>query len=120
MRRRYLVTSMLTLLALFSCAPTLLPSTAPTPPINPAPTPSTPPEATSIPPPSVQVPRMTKEELLQKIESNADIIIVDTRVDVETQFTIGHIKGAIPVTLAKIMAGQWLPPSDKEIILYCS
>jgi hypothetical protein len=118
MRRRYLVTSMLTLLALFSCAPTLPPST--TPPINPTPTPSTPPEATSIPPPSEQVPRMTKEELLQKIESNADIIIVDTRVDVETQFAIGHIKGAIPVTLAKIIAGQWLPPSDKEIILYCS
>jgi rhodanese-related sulfurtransferase len=47
-------------------------------------------------------------------------LIVDSRLDVEEQFDAGHIKGAIPVPLSKIMEGQWLPPADKEIIFYCS
>ena len=84
------------------------------------PTPATTPDSTSRTPPSERVPRITIDELLQKIESHADILIVDTRVDVEEQFAAGHIKGAIPVPLSKIMEGQWLPPADKEIIFYCS
>jgi rhodanese-related sulfurtransferase len=47
-------------------------------------------------------------------------LIVDSRLDVEKQFAAGHIKGAIPVPLSKIMEGQWLPPADQEIIFYCS
>jgi rhodanese-related sulfurtransferase len=47
-------------------------------------------------------------------------LIVDSRLDVEEQFDAGHINGAIPVPLSKIMEGQWLPPADQEIIFYCS
>lgn len=106
-----LIISTLILLTLFSCAPKAPDST---------PTPATTPDSTSRTPPSERVPRITIEELLQKIESNANILIVDTRVDVETQFDAGHIKGAVPVPLSKITEGQWIPPADKEIIFYCS
>lgn len=118
MRWHYMIALTVILLASFSCAPKT-PNSTPSPPIAPAPTPPTEPGSTSTPP-SERVPRITVEELFQKIQSKADIIIVDTRVDVEEQFAIGHIKGAIPVTLAKITAGQWLPAADKEIILYCT
>lgn len=52
-------------------------------------------------------------------------MIADTRVDVEQNFAVDHIKGAVPAPLAKITAGEWLPLADKkiinkEIILYCT
>ena len=116
---RCLVISTLVLAALLSCTPNI-PNPTPTIPANPTPAPSITPEPASGSPPSALVPRITTEELLQKVESNAAIIIVDTRVDVETQFDIGHIKGAIPVPLSEITSGQWLPYADKEIIFYCT
>jgi rhodanese-related sulfurtransferase len=66
------------------------------------------------------VPRITIAGLLQKVESNADILIVDSRVDVEQEFDKGHIRGAIPVPLSQITSGQWIPPvgKNKEIIFY--
>jgi len=78
------------------------------------------PDSTSTPSPSESIPRVTVEELLQKIESNADIMIIDTRADVEKEFASGHIKGAIPVPLTEIIAAQWTPPAESEIILYCA
>ena len=70
--------------------------------------------------PSDRVPRITVEELMKKINNGEDIIIVDTRTDVEEQFHLGHIPGALPVTLSKINAGQWAPSANKEIIFYCT
>jgi len=70
--------------------------------------------------PSERIPRVTVEELLHKMESNTDIIIVDTRIDVEEQFEVDHIKGAVPVPLSEITSRQWTPPTAKEIILYCT
>jgi 3-mercaptopyruvate sulfurtransferase SseA len=105
----------LMMLALVSCAPK-----APSSAVDSTPTPVTTPDSAPVIPPSERVPRITIDELLQKIESQADILIVDSRLDVEEQFAAGHIKGAIPVPLSKIMEGQWLPPADQEIIFYCS
>ena len=115
----YLVASALILLALLGCSP-MTPVSIPSLPLDSAPTPSPTPESPSAIPPSERVPRITIEELLQKIQSNADIAIVDTRVDVEEQFAVGHIKGAISMPLSKIMAGEWTTPIDKEIIFYCT
>jgi hypothetical protein len=63
------------------------------------------------------VPRITIDELLQKMTDNSDILIVDTRH--ADQYEVEHIKGAISVPLDTIIAGDWVPPADKEIILYC-
>jgi 3-mercaptopyruvate sulfurtransferase SseA len=89
------------MLALVSCAPK-----APSSAVDSTPTPVTTPDSTPVIPPSERVPRITIDELLQKIESQADILIVDSRLDVEEQFDAGHIKGAIPVPLSKIMEGN--------------
>ena len=85
MRWDCLVASALILLALLSCAPKA-PDSTPSLPEAPTPAPETTPDSTPRTPPSERVPRITIEELLQKIESNADILIVDTRADVEEQF----------------------------------
>jgi hypothetical protein len=96
------------------------PEPVPAPPpdsiVEPAPQPETQPS------PTERVPRLTVEELLQKIEQNEDVLIVDTRKDVETAFQEGHIKGAVSVPFERIVSGEWVLPDDKdrEIILYCS
>jgi hypothetical protein len=96
----------------------------------PAPTP--PPETTAEPPvpeetpvvepasrltPSELVPRISIEELLGKMESNASIVIVDTRH--KEEYDVDHIKGAVSAPLADIVGGKWFPPPGKETILYC-
>jgi 3-mercaptopyruvate sulfurtransferase SseA len=63
------------------------------------------------------VPRITIDELLQKMADNSNILIVDTRH--ADQYEVDHIKGAISVPLDTIIAGDWMPPAGKEIILYC-
>ncbi|MFC1988616.1 rhodanese-like domain-containing protein [Chloroflexota bacterium] len=94
--RHLSVSVLLTLTILSACAPA---------PYNP---PSSPEE----------VPRISKEELLQKIESGADILIVDMRS--EAEYLSGHIKGAFFIPFSTIVMEEWQPHDNKEIILYCS
>jgi rhodanese-related sulfurtransferase len=61
---------------------------------------------------------MTIEQLLQKIESSDDILIVDTRKNAKTEFEVDHIKGAIPAPVDIIMAGEWVPPPSSEVVFY--
>lgn len=72
--------------------------------------------------PTDRVPRITVDELLQKINSGADILIVDSRTDVKDKYSTAHIKGAVPVPLADITEKRWAPPADlnKEIVFYCT
>jgi len=64
------------------------------------------------------VPRMTIEELLQKIESGSDILIVDTQE--KEEYDRAHIEGAVSVPYSVIAEGKWIPSRDTEIILYCN
>ena len=72
--------------------------------------------------PSERVPRITVEELLQKIEQNDPVLIIDIRRDIVTSFEKGHIKGAVAVPFMQIIERQWVVPEDKdiEVVLYCS
>jgi rhodanese-related sulfurtransferase len=65
---------------------------------------------------AAKVPRISIEELRQKMDSGVDILLVDTRKPEE--YAKDRIKGAISVPLDVIVAGQWLPAIDKDIILY--
>ncbi len=112
--RVFFIAALLIILALPGCAPK-----APSSAVEPAPTPATTPDSAPIPP-SERVPRITIDELLHKINSHADVLIVDSRIDVEKLFDSGHIIGAIPMPLSTIMEGNWLPPADQEIIFYCT
>jgi len=63
-----------------------------------------------------EIPRITKEQLLRKIERNDTILVVDTRA--ESIFNSGHIRGAVSVPFAMISQGEWVPPSDIEVVFY--
>ena len=109
-----LVTVMIPL-AFTACTSATVPDNPPTPDAVPqvdAPS-STEPSASLL----ERIPRITIDELLQKMADNSNILIVDTRH--ADQYEVDHIKGAISVPLDTIIAGAWTPPLDKEIILYC-
>jgi hypothetical protein len=65
---------------------------------------------------AIEIPRITIDELLQLIESDANIIIVDLRG--ETSYRKSHIKGAINVLSSEISAEEFEPPDGYTIILY--
>jgi hypothetical protein len=102
-------------LAFMACTSATVPDNTPAPEAIPqvdAPS-STEPSASLL----ERVPRITIDELLQKMADNSNILIVDTRH--ADQYEVDHIKGAISVPLSTIISGDWTPPLDKELILYC-
>jgi len=124
---RFLVAFVLILFASYGCAPGATDSIPSSPPTSPPPADSTPvpppePEQPAGSSPSALVPRISPAELLQKMLNNADILVVDSRAEVEEEYENGHITGAIPVALSQITSGQWEPPADKnkEIVFYCT
>ena len=119
----YLVAAVLVVILMGCAAPaptsTPAPECAPACPTAPLTNPSTPStEPSSRPSPSEMVPRLTIDELKQKMESKADILIVDNRH--KEEYDVDHIKGAISVPLSVVIAGEWTFPLDKELIFYCS
>ena len=60
--------------------------------------------------------QLTPQELKEKLDSNADVLLIDIREDWEREeYNIGgvHIPmGEIPSKLSEI-------PKDKEVVLYC-
>ena len=66
--------------------------------------------------PSERIPRISIDELRQMMESKANILIVDNRH--KEEYDVDHIKGAVLAPLSAILAGEWKPPLDKELIFY--
>ena len=67
--------------------------------------------------PAEQVPYVTVEELLQKMDSRADVLVIDARL--KEYYDEEHIKGAISMPLSTIVAREFVLPPTKEIVLYC-
>ena len=67
---------------------------------------------------SGEIPKITKEELLQKLENGEDVLIVDTRY--EAEYKLSHIEGAVSAPYSEIVLRNWQPPPDREAVLYCS
>jgi predicted sulfurtransferase len=65
-----------------------------------------------------EVPRISKEELIQKLENGDDVLIVDTRY--KSEYDRGHIEGAVSAPYSEIVLRKWQPPPDREVVLYCS
>ena len=63
-----------------------------------------------------EISRVTREALWQKMERNANILVVDTRN--KSDYDKDHIRGAVSVPASTIASGDWVPPSGKEVILY--
>jgi len=66
---------------------------------------------------SSEVPRISKEELMQKLKNGDDVIIVDTRYKAE--YDRNHIKGAISAPYSEIVLRRWQPQPEQEVVLYC-
>jgi len=64
------------------------------------------------------VPRVSLEQLKEKLDAGADIVIVDVRN--KEAFDEGHIPGAVSIPWEEIEGRYTELPQDKEIITYCA
>ncbi|MBC8265099.1 MAG: rhodanese-like domain-containing protein [Anaerolineales bacterium] len=64
------------------------------------------------------VPRVRLEQLKEKLDAGADIVIVDVRS--KEEFAESHIPGAVSIPWEEIEARYPELPRDKEIITYCA
>ncbi len=67
---------------------------------------------------TVEVPRLSPDEVKEKLDSGADVVIVDVRS--REAYDEGHIKGAISIPLSEVESRYNELPEDKEIIIYCA
>lgn len=66
-----------------------------------------------------RVPEISADELVQKIRSNSDFLLIDTRE--ASEFEEGNIPGAIHLSKGVIERDieQHVAKTEKELILYC-
>lgn len=102
--------------ALVSCtsASTGMPPASPQQPgtSEPSPTPTTEPAVME------QVSYVTVEELLQKMQSQADVLVIDARL--KEYYDADHIKGALSLPYSTVVSRDFVLPPAKEIVVYCS
>ncbi len=67
---------------------------------------------------SIPLTEISSYALLQKMNNNdKDFIIVDVRD--KASYDLGHVKGAISMTLEEVPSRYKELPTDKDIIIYC-
>jgi len=77
--------------------------------------PSTPP---GVPDSGSGVPRVSLEQLKEKLDAGADVVVVDVRG--KEDFDEGHIPGAVSIPWQQEMEARYTElPRDKEVITYC-
>lgn len=75
--------------------------------------------ASEVPTKLEDVPRISVEELKERIDGGEAIVIGDTRV--QRVFDVNHIPGAISITSAQVIEARLDDlPLDQEIVLYCT
>jgi hypothetical protein len=75
------------------------------------------PTATPVPPATrSEVPRITPEELKERLDNGEAILVVDSRTSLE--FETGHIAGAISVPSLEVGSRLDELPRDQEIVFY--
>ncbi len=67
---------------------------------------------------SPNVPRISPEELKEKLDAGAEVVIIDVRS--KEEFDQGHIPGAISIPYEEIETRYRELPRDKEIVTYCA
>ena len=65
------------------------------------------------------VSRLTVRQVMEKLASGEDPIIIDLRPHADRQEWAG-IPGSLPMALEKLAAGQHHLPRDRDVILYCA
>jgi len=67
---------------------------------------------------SPNVPCISLEELKEKLDAGAEVVVVDVRS--KEEFDQGHIPGAISIPYSEIEARYRELPRDKEIVTCCA
>lgn len=75
-------------------------------------------EEAGVPTTRAEVPRITVEELKEKMDIGVMIVVGDTRS--ESAYEAGHINGAISFPASQVEARLNELDKDQEIILYCT
>ena len=104
---------------LISCS-TAAESPAPTAVPTSSPEPSTDTENSSegkVPKGAIQVPRISAQELKERLDSGEAIVIADSRS--ANAYEIRHIAGAISVPESEVESHLDELPLDQEIVFYC-
>lgn len=65
-----------------------------------------------------EVPRITVEELKERLDNGEAIVVADTRSP--SSFDASHIAGAISVPVTEVTAHLDELPRDQVIVLYCT
>lgn len=65
-----------------------------------------------------EVPRISVEELKERLDNGEEIVVVDTRST--SSYDIEHIPGAISMPSTNIESPLDELPLDQEIVLYCT
>ena len=64
------------------------------------------------------VPRISLEQLKEKLDAGADVVVVDVRS--KEDFDEGHIPGAVSMPWQQEIEARYTElPRDKEIVIYC-
>ena len=71
-----------------------------------------------VPTAPADVPRMTPQELKALVDAGEDVVIVDTRSNVE--YRSARIPGSVSMPLAEIPTRYAELPMDQDIVLYCT
>ena len=71
-----------------------------------------------IPTTIAEVPRITPQEMKEKLDAGEDLVIVDTR-SLES-FNHSHIAGAVSLPLDEIGTRHGELPKDTLLVLYCT
>lgn len=75
-------------------------------------------EAADVPQSRNEVPRITPEEVQDRIDKGDAILIVDSRS--AASYADRHIAGAISVPAGEVSSRLYELPKDQEIVLYCT
>lgn len=84
-----------------------------------------PPQATQTPPAAEhkeesEVPRITVEELKEKLAKNAPVFIIDSRSQGSYDGSEIKIKGAVRIPADEIESRLSEIPRDREVVIYCT
>lgn len=68
----------------------------------------------------MKAPRITKEELLKKMESGEDLLVIDARNDADYLRSESRLPGAVRVSLEEIEGFAATIEAQRQVVIYCT
>lgn len=68
----------------------------------------------------MKAPRITKEELLKKMESGEDLMVIDARNDADYLRSESRLPGAVRVSLEEIEGFAATIDVQRQVVIYCT